>query len=271
MSGAPTRDLSGSPPLIEARGVSVRFGRKRVLDTVSLSVRAGEILTLVGLNGAGKSTLVRTILGIVEPDGGKVVRSPGLRIGYSPQHMPRDPILPLTVQRFLTLGARASREALDAVLAEVGAGSILRYPLSEISGGEMQRVLLARALLRKPQLLVLDEPLSGVDVAGQGELYRLIARIRDRHGCGVLLVSHDIHLVMAASDTVVCLNRHVCCTGQPSSVLRNPEFLSLFGPSLSETLAVYQHTHDHRHDAFGEPVPIEPDRPDGSRAPTDDP
>jgi len=188
-----------------------------------------------------------------------VLQRPGLRIGYVPQHMQRDPVLPMTVARFMTLGAPAPRTALQQALDEVGADPILGHPLAEISGGEMQRVLLARALLREPQLLVLDEPLAGVDVTSQSDLYRLIADIRDRRGCGVLLVSHDLHLVMAATDAVVCLNRHVCCTGRPQTVLRNPEFISLFGPHLSETLAVYQHSHDHRHDALGEPLSLEAD------------
>ncbi len=255
------RELSGnlpqSSPLVEARGVSVSFGRQRVLDTVDLAVRAGEIVTLVGLNGAGKSTLIRVLLGIVRPTLGEVVRIPDLRIGYSPQHVHRDPVLPMTVRRFLTLGAPASRERLEGLLDEVGAGAILSHPLAEISGGELHRVLLARALLREPGLLVLDEPLAGVDVTSQSELYRLIAAIRDRYGCGVLLVSHDLHLVMAATDTVVCLNRHVCCTGHPRAITRHPEFISLFGPQVASGLAFYTHSHDHRHDALGEPVPIE--------------
>lgn len=251
-------NLSQAPPLVEARRVSLRFGRRSVLEEVNLSVHAGEIVTLVGLNGAGKSTLVRVLLGIIRPDLGDVVRAPGLRIGYSPQHVHRDPILPMTVRRFLTLGAPATRERLETLLGEVGAGAILDHPLAEISGGELHRVLLARALLREPGLLVLDEPLAGVDVTSQSELYGLIAAIRDRYGCGVLLVSHDLHLVMAATDTVVCLNRHVCCTGHPRAITRHPEFISLFGPHLASGLAVYQHSHNHRHDALGEPVPIDP-------------
>ena len=258
-------DLLHAPPLVEARGVSVRFGRRRVLDAVDLAVRAREIVTLVGLNGAGKSTLIRVVLGILAPEQGEVVRAPGLRIGYSPQQVHRDAILPMTVGRFLTLGAPAPRDKLEAALDEVGADPILHHPLAEISGGEMQRVLLARALLREPDLLVLDEPLAGVDVTSQSELYRLIGEIRDRRGCGVLLVSHDLHLVMASTDMVVCLNRHVCCTGRPQAVLRDPEFISLFGPHLSDTLAVYQHSHDHRHDALGEPLTIDPGASGGSR------
>ena len=256
-----TRPLSSdspqAPPLVEARGVSVHFGQRSVLEAVDLTVRAGEIVTLVGLNGAGKSTLLRVLLGITRPNRGEVVRKPGLRIGYSPQHVHRDPILPMTVRRFLTLGAPASRERLEGLLVEVGAGAILEHPLAEISGGELHRVLLARALLREPGLLVLDEPLAGVDITSQSELYRLIATIRDRYGCGVLLVSHDLHLVMAATDTVVCLNRHVCCTGHPRAITRHPEFISLFGPHVAGGLAVYPHSHDHRHDALGEPVPID--------------
>ena len=257
MTRVPSGRLPGASPLVEARGVSVRFGRRRVLDSVDIAVHPGEIVTLVGLNGAGKSTLIRVLLGIVRPNFGEVVRVPGLRVGYSPQHVHRDPILPMTVRRFLTLGAPAPQARLEALLEEVGAGAILAHPLAEISGGELHRVLLARALLREPGLLVLDEPLAGVDVTSQSELYQLIATIRDRHGCGVLLVSHDLHLVMAATDTVVCLNRHVCCSGHPGTITSHPEFISLFGPYVSSTLAVYRHSHDHRHDALGEPMPLD--------------
>lgn len=243
-------------PLVLLRDVSVAFHGRTVLDKVSLSVAEGEIVTLVGLNGSGKTTLVRTILGLIEPDGGRVLPRPGLRIGYSPQRFAPDPALPMTVARFLALGGAAPRSRLRDMLDRVGAGRVLDSPMAAVSGGELNRVLLARALLRRPDLLVLDEPVSGVDVAGQADLYRLIGRIRDRHGCGVLLVSHDLHLVMAATDTVVCLNHHVCCTGRPSAVVRNPEFVSLFGGRAAEALAVYAHDHDHRHDAAGGVVPI---------------
>ena len=249
--------------------MSVEFGRKSVLDGVDLAVHAGEIVTLIGLNGAGKSTLVRVLLGLVQPSRGRVVRAPGLRIGYAPQHVHRDPVLPMTVRRFLTLGAPAPRERLDTLLAEVGAGTILDHPMADISGGELHRVLLARALLREPGLLVLDEPLAGVDVTSQSELYRLIASIRDRYGCGVLLVSHDLHLVMAATDTVVCINGHVCCTGHPRVVARDPAFVSLFGAHVASALAIYRHSHDHHHDAPGEPVSIAPGAPADPHAPHD--
>ena len=245
--------------LIEAHGLSVHFRDRAILDRVDLHVSRGEIVTVIGLNGAGKSTLVRTLLGLITPTSGNITRKPGLRIGYSPQHLHLDATLPLTVSGFLTLGAHTGESRLRDTLAEVGVADVLDSQVSDISGGEFHRVLLARALLRKPDLLVLDEPLAGVDVAGQSELYRLIADIRDRYACGVLLVSHDLHVVMAATDRVVCINHHVCCTGRPEAVTRSPEFVALFGRHVAEELAVYTHHHDHQHDVAGAPMPLDED------------
>ena len=247
--------------LAEAREVQLRFGPRLVLDHVSLAVHSGEIVTLIGPNGAGKSTLVRVILGLLKPDQGEVFRRPDLRIGYMPQRLAIDEVLPLTVRRFLTLTAALDEARLRAALAEVGAEQVLESPIQRISGGELQRVLLARALLRDPDLLVLDEPVQGIDVSGQMELYALIGTIRHRHGCGVLMVSHDLHLVMAATDSVVCLSRHVCCSGHPEAVSRHPAYIELFGPQAAASLAVYTHHHDHRHDASGRVRPIEPAGP----------
>lgn len=238
--------------LIEAHGLCVSRAGRKVLNTVDVSVARGEIVTLVGLNGAGKSTLVRVLLGLLKPERGDVWRRPGLRIGYSPQHVHRDPTLPMTVGRFLTLGSgRVPKKTLETALDEVGARTVLDSQLAGVSGGELHRVLLARALLREPDLLVLDEPLAGVDVNGQSELYRLIGEIRDRHGCGVLLVSHDLYVVMGATDRVVCLDGHVCCTGRPESVATHPEFVSLFGNRVADSLALYIHHHDHEHSLAG--------------------
>ena len=245
--------------LVEAQGIEVAFAGNRVLADVDLAVSDGEIVTLIGPNGAGKSTLVRAVLGLIAPDRGRVFLRPGARIGYMPQRLAVDDTLPLTVERFLRLGGKASRAACAAALDEVGVGRLAESPIQGVSGGEMQRVLLARALLREPDLLVLDEPVQGVDVAGQGELFGLITRIRDRRGCGVLMVSHDLHLVMASTDTVVCLNHHVCCTGHPEAVTRHPAYLELFGPLAAEGLAVYTHQHDHHHGPDGAVVPLPPD------------
>ena len=239
-----------SEVLVQLDGVGVGFRGQAVLQDVQLTVRAGEIVTLIGPNGAGKTTLVRAVLGLLKPDSGRVQRKPRLRIGYMPQKLHVDPTLPLSVLRFLRLVPGVDRVAAQAALAEVGAEQVIDSPLQGISGGELQRVLLARALLREPQLLVLDDPVQGVDVAGQAELYRLITRLRDRHGCGVLMVSHDLHLVMSTTDQVVCLNRHVCCSGHPEQVSNDPVFVEMFGQD-AKSLAIYHHNHDHSHDLHG--------------------
>ncbi|MDA0304777.1 MAG: zinc ABC transporter ATP-binding protein ZnuC [Proteobacteria bacterium] len=243
--------------LIEARNISVTRDGKEILSNAETRVRAGEIVTLIGPNGAGKTTVVRVILGLMQPDSGTVEKRPGLVIGYMPQKLHIDPTLPLSVGRFLALGSPTNTEQTQAVLDEVGAGSIMKTPLQAVSGGEFQRVLLARALLRNPDLLVLDEPSQGIDVNGQAELYRLIGRIRDRRSCGVLMVSHDLHLVMAETDEVVCLNHHVCCAGHPESVTNDPSYIQLFGKQVASTLAVYHHHHDHAHDSDGNVVPLD--------------
>jgi zinc transport system ATP-binding protein len=246
-----------SEPLVAVRGLVVTRAGEPILDRVDISVAAGEIVSLIGPNGAGKTTLVRAILGLIAPDAGEVRRRPGLRIGYVPQRVQIDPILPLTVRRFIALGGRAAAADHARVLDEVGVPHLAGRALAEISGGEFQRALLARALLRQPDLLVLDEPVQGVDVAGQAEIHDLIARIRDRRQCGVLMVSHDLHMVMAATDRVVCLNHHVCCAGHADAVSRHPEYIALFGPRIAETLALYAHHHDHAHDAHGDVVPLD--------------
>ncbi len=248
---------AAAPPLVEVRGLDLRLGARLVLSGIDLTLGPGEIVTLVGPNGAGKSTLVRAILGLLRPSKGTVWRRPGLRIGYLPQKIEVDPILPLTVRRFLALTATRGRGAESAkVLAEVSATELMDRALADLSGGEFQRVLLARALLRTPDLLVLDEPLRGVDFGGQIALYDLIGSLRSRHGLAVLLVSHDLHIVMAATDRVICLNRHICCSGEPEAVSRDSEYLNLFGPAAARDLALYAHAHDHEHDLHGRVVPI---------------
>lgn len=241
-------------PLIEGRGLTLSFGGERVLDQVSISIRAGEIITLIGPNGAGKSTLVKTLLGLQKPDSGDVIRKPGLRVGYVPQKLAIDQVLPLTVKRFLTLTRSANRSDCEQVLAQVGASHVIDAQMSSLSGGEAQRVMLARTLLLRPELLVLDEPTQGVDVSGQADLYRLIDEIRRELDCAVLMISHDLHLVMAKTDQVVCFNRHVCCSGQPETVRQHPEYRSLFGVREADAIGIYTHEHDHEHDLSGHVV-----------------
>ena len=245
--------------LVEAQAVTVRLGRSELLSAVDLTVHAREVVSLIGPNGAGKTTLIRVLLGLLKPVAGRVWRQPGLVIGYVPQRIQMDPILPLTVRRFLTIGSGRRRD-IAPILATVGARHLEQALMHELSGGELQRVLLARALVRDPGLLILDEPAQGVDFSGQLELYELIERIRRERGCGVLLVSHDLHVVMGATDRVVCLNRHVCCSGEPETVSRHPEYIGLFGPRAAAALAIYTHEHDHAHDLGGEVVALPADQ-----------
>lgn len=236
--------------LLELERVSVRLSNRVILQAVSLELRRSEIVTVIGPNGAGKSTLVKVALGLIKPAQGRVQRSQDLRIGYMPQRLHIDASLPLSALRFLQLGG-ADRPAATTALAEVEMAGMETQPLAALSGGELQRVLLARALLRKPDILVLDEPVQGVDLAGQTAMYDLIGALRQRHHCGVLMVSHDLHWVMAKTDHVVCLNQHVCCQGHPEQVGSDPAYQALFGDS-THNIAPYHHHHNHAHGIHGE-------------------
>lgn len=242
-----------SAPLIEAHKVSLKFETNSILDGVSLAVQAGQIISLIGPNGAGKSSLVKVLLGLVKPTLGWVKRKPKVKVAYMPQRFAVEPTIPITVERFLELSAESKEKSVDAALAEAGVEKIKSTPVQLISGGEMQRVMLARCLLRNPELLVLDEPDQGMDTAGQEALFKLIGEIRDRYQCGIVMVSHDLHLVMAATDEVICLNHHICCSGHPEAISQHPEFLRLFNKPQG-ALAVYAHHHDHEHDLHGDVI-----------------
>ncbi|MEZ5667014.1 MAG: metal ABC transporter ATP-binding protein [Alphaproteobacteria bacterium] len=239
--------MRAGEPLIRAEGLGVRAQDHWVLRNVDIAVASGEIVTLIGPNGGGKTTLVRALLGVAHIHRGTVVRRPGLTVGYVPQRLRIDPTLPLTVRRMMTATSRHDGAELRQALEATGVAHTLDRPVQRLSGGELQRVLLARAMMRKPALLVLDEPVQGVDYAGEAALYQLIADTRARTGCGVLMVSHDLHIVMAATDRVVCLNGHVCCTGSAHDVSGSPEYRALFGPRAVDAIAVYAHKHDHEH------------------------
>ena len=233
--------------VLEVQAVSVRSRQREILSQVDLQVRSGEVVTIIGPNGAGKTTLLRVALGLLKPTSGRVWIRPGLRVGYLPQRFQVDPFLPLTVRRFLRLSGAIDERTMAIALAEVGAEKLLDTAMQSLSGGETQRVLLARTLLRSPELLVLDEPAQGVDLHGQVELFSLLETVRRERGCSVLMVSHDLHLVMASTGRVICLNGHVCCTGSPAAVTRNPAFVELFGEKAADNLAVYAHDREHQH------------------------
>mgnify|MGYP001817544229 FL=1 len=234
--------------LLELSKIDLLIGKRHILHQVDLQLAAEEILTIIGPNGAGKTTLVRIALGLLQPTSGQVKRRRNIRIGYMPQRLHLDPTFPINVKRFLSMAGKQQSDTIESVLQEVGAPHVLESTMQGLSGGELQRVLLARVLMRDPDLLVLDEPVQGVDVHGQLELYQLITRIRNQHQCAVMMVSHDLHLVMAATDRVICLNQHICCSGTPEAVTNDPSYLELFGPQAVKNLAIYTHDQSHRHD-----------------------
>ncbi|MBP9950634.1 MAG: metal ABC transporter ATP-binding protein [Cypionkella sp.] len=234
--------------LLSAVALTVRFGTSEVLSGITMAINPGEIVTVLGPNGSGKSTLLRALLGIVPVASGQITRAPGLRVGYVPQKLAIDPTLPMTVRRFLSLPTRVTDVQATQTLARVGLPDMETRQMSALSGGQFQRVLLARALLSDPQLLILDEPTQGLDQPGEAAFYRLIEEVRTTTGAAILMVSHDLHVVMAASDRVICLNGHICCEGTPRVVSNAPEYRALFGLGTQGALALYRHDHDHSHD-----------------------
>lgn len=234
--------------LLELQGVDVRIGGNTALSDVSLEINSGEIITVVGPNGSGKSTLLRVIIGALTPASGRIQKTENLRIGYVPQKLHIDPTLPMTVGRYLNLPHRIGAAEATQALVQAGVSGLSARQMSQLSGGQFQRVLLARALICQPQLLILDEATQGLDQPGEASFYRQIEDVRQRLGCAVLMVSHDLHVVMSASDRVICLNGHVCCEGEPEQVASAPEYRALFGEGTKGALALYRHHHSHSHD-----------------------
>ncbi|WP_448326021.1 metal ABC transporter ATP-binding protein [Sulfitobacter sp. M13] len=234
--------------LVTVEDLSVVYGGQTVLSGVSMQVEPGEIVTIVGPNGSGKTSLLRAIIGAVTPAKGRVTRAVGVRIGYVPQRLHVDPTLPITVARFLRLPGGIAPDAIAEALAAAGVPDLSSRQMSQLSGGQFQRVLLARALIGKPDILLLDEATQGLDQPGSAAFYRQIEEVRRRTGCAVLMISHELHVVMSASDRVICLNGHVCCEGTPAVVASAPEYRALFGTGTGGAFALYQHDHDHAHD-----------------------
>ena len=237
--------------LVKLNNVGIQQNGKWLVKGVSLEVEKGKIVTLIGPNGSGKSTTAKIALGIYKNIEGNVEKLTN-DIGYVPQKISIDWTLPLRVKDFMVLTDNIKDELIDEALSLTGVIKLKEKNLGNLSGGEFQRVLLARAISKKPELLVLDEPVQGVDFTGEIALYELIKKISEKLNCGILLISHDLHTVMSATDHVVCLNGHVCCSGSPKDVARNNEYKALFGEQASQTLSVYEHKHDHEHSNDGE-------------------
>ncbi|MDH3389323.1 MAG: zinc ABC transporter ATP-binding protein ZnuC [Gammaproteobacteria bacterium] len=240
--------------LLQARDVSYSAGNHLILDRVSFELRRSQITTIIGPNGAGKTTLTNIVTGLIGGFDGAIERQPGLRIGYLPQKVYVNTLMPLSVERLLRLTHSASADEIEGALAQTEVAHLRQRQVQSLSQGELKRVLLARSTLGNPDLIVLDEPTSGVDVTGEIKMYELIGELRTRLRCAVLLVSHDLHLVMSQTDQVLCLNQHLCCSGMPESVSQHPEYLALFGKSAAKSIAIYTHHHDHVHDVSGEPA-----------------
>ena len=236
--------------LVKLKDAGFRFNEKWLVQGVSLQVEKGKIVTLIGPNGSGKSTTAKIALGIYKKIEGEVEKYTN-KIGYVPQKISIDWTLPLRVKDFMVLTDNLDDRTISEALSLTGVIHLKDKNLGDLSGGEFQRVLLARAISKKPELLVLDEPVQGVDFTGEIALYELIKKISEDLNCGILLISHDLHTVMSATDHVVCLNGHVCCSGSPIDVAKNMEYKALFGEQASQTLSIYEHKHDHIHTSEG--------------------
>ncbi|WP_170479949.1 metal ABC transporter ATP-binding protein [Ruegeria arenilitoris] len=234
--------------LVTVEDLSVQYGENTVLHHVDMTIESGEIVTIVGPNGSGKTSLLRAIIGATPLSAGRVTLNPGLKIGYVPQKLHIDPTLPITVERFMRLTNRVPRQDCVKALESAGVPDLLNNQMSRLSGGQFQRVLLARALIDRPDILLLDEATQGLDQRGSAAFYQQIEAVRKETGCAVLMISHELHVVMSASDRVICLNGHVCCEGSPAVVASAPEYRALFGTGTGGALALYRHEHDHHHD-----------------------
>ena len=237
-----------SEALITLDNITLSHNGKNVLDDVSFKLHQGEFVTLIGPNGAGKSSLIKILLGVIKQDSGYVIYSGDIRLGYTPQTFTANPYIPISVKDFLTLNQKLDSAFMQQTFDLTGINELLHLPLKNLSGGELQKVLLSRALLNKPNVLILDEPAQNLDVDGQMQLYKLIQDIHQEQNCSVLMVSHDLHRVMKESTQVLCLYHHICCEGLPESILKDEKFNDLFADQIHELMATYEHHHNHHHE-----------------------
>jgi|TARA_Y100000758_G_scaffold149286_1_gene105782 zinc transport system ATP-binding protein len=237
-----------SDALITLNNISLSHNGKNVLDDVSFKLHKGEFVTLIGPNGAGKSSLIKILLGVIKQDSGDITYTNNIRLGYTPQTFSANPFIPISVKDFLTLNQKLDSEFMMQTFELTGIKELLKLPLKNLSGGELQKVLLTRALLNKPNVLILDEPAQNLDIDGQMQLYKLIQDIHQQQNCAVLMVSHDLHRVMKESTQVLCLYHHICCEGLPESILKDEKFNDLFADQINDLMATYEHHHNHHHE-----------------------
>lgn len=244
--------MLNTKPLITLNNICVNFPQKNALKDITFSIFPQSIITLVGPNGGGKTTLLKVLLKLQPPTSGEIIYHQNLKIGYVPQKIYIDPNFPLTVKKFLSLNPQANTHNIAETTQLLSIEHLLNRSLQRLSGGEMQRVLIARAILNSPNLLVLDEPTQGVDIRGQSELYNLINRLHHQLNCAVLMVSHDLNIVMASTNEVICINQHICCSGRADLVAQHPKFKDFFGEQVAQNVAFYHHNHNHHHNLHGD-------------------
>ena len=233
--------------LIQAKDLCVKRHNKNILENVFVNVKKNDFITIIGPNGAGQSVLLECLMGSFVPDSGKIIKKNNLSVGYIPQNFNPESSMPISVKRFLTLKKKFTSQELINIASETNISEILEKNLSNLSGGELQKVLLARSLLDEPELLILDEPAQNLDIKNQLNFYNLLNSIYKNRELSILMVSHDLHMVMSSTKQVICLYHHICCSGEPQTVAKDPEFISLFGNDMAKMMSVYQHTHNHSH------------------------
>ena len=233
--------------LIQAKDLCVKRHNKNILENVFVNVKKNDFITIIGPNGAGKSVLLECLMGSFVPDSGEIIKKNNLSVGYIPQNFNPESSMPISVKRFLTLKKKFTPQELINIASETNISEILEKNLSDLSGGELQKVLLARSLLDEPELLILDEPAQNLDIKNQLNFYNLLNSIYKNRELSILMVSHDLHMVMSSTKQVICLYHHICCSGEPQTVAKDPEFISLFGNDMAKMMSVYQHTHNHSH------------------------
>lgn len=233
--------------LLSIKNLSVVTNEYKILNNINFNIHKNQIITIIGPNGAGKSTLIKTILGFIKPSCGKIIKHPHLRIGYVPQkiHFPEQ--IPMTALEFLKLNQKSDTSLESPLNKELNIKHLLNKSIHKLSGGELQKILLTKALHNNPNLLLLDEPTQSIDLTGQAQFYKLCSYLQQQLNCAILMASHDLHIVMSGTNSVICLNKHICCHGSATTVSKNPEFIQLFGEHM-EKLAIYHHHHDHKHD-----------------------